>query len=133
MSQQRSGLFWSRFFGKRERDDFAMLARSYESRVQHALKRVCKVNHHCKPPIVQHLVLGTPAVDPTTLRIIFLFRDDEALAQAQQNGLTAHLTHDSHRALRAEGYPEDALPSISVEFAAKKAVDAVGGPWVYFR
>ncbi len=133
MSHRWSGLLWSRFLGRREREEFSALNRSYEDKVKHALKRVCKVNHYCNPPIVQHFFFGTPAVDPTTLRVVFCFRDDEAVARAEQNGLTAHLTHEVWLALRAEGYPEDALSSISVQFASKKAVDAVGGPWLYFR
>lgn len=131
MSHRWSGLLWSRFLGRRERDQFAALNRSLEARVRRALKRVCKVNRHCQPRIVQHLFLGTPAVDPSALMVVFCFRDDEA--QAQQNGLMAHLTREVWLALRAEGYPESALPSITVQFASKKAIDAVGGPWVYFR
>lgn len=133
MSHRWSGLLWSRFLGRRERDEFTARNRSFEDRVRRALKRVCKVNHHATPPIVQHFFFGTPAADPSALTVVFLFRDDEARARAEANGLTAHLTREVHRALRAEGFPEDVLPQIAVQFASKKAVDLAGGPWVYFQ
>jgi hypothetical protein len=133
MASRWFGIFLTRYFGIRERRIFITQSGQARGMVERALRRVRQVNKGAQPPICAHLFLGEPHIDPKTLRVVLLFRDDHALDQAQRNGLTQMLHDHVCKALASEGYPADALPHIDVLFAGKRTVDSVGGARVYFR
>ena len=88
---------------------------------------------HLKPPIVGDQFLGAPHVDPKYLTIYLFFKDDAALAEAEQKGYLQLLRGAVQSALREECYPQESVSAVQINFASKKDVKNAGGFWFYLR
>src|SRR5664279_696448 len=119
--------------GRREQGLFLSKKRHYNAMIKRALEKVRRDYKHLKPPIVGDQFLGSPHVDPKYLTIYLFFKDDNALAEAEQQGTLQLLRAALIAALREECYPQESVASVQINFASKKAIKATGGFWNYFR
>jgi secreted Zn-dependent insulinase-like peptidase len=119
--------------GRRERRQFSSKEREYNSKVKCALQKVRHEYRHLKPPVVDDQFGGSPHVDPKYLTVYLLFKDDNALAQAEQMGYFDVLRGAVRDALREECYPQASVADVQIEFASRKSLKRNGGFWSYFR
>ncbi len=119
--------------GRRERGLFVSKEREYNGKVKRALQKVRREFRHLKPSIVGEQFGGAPHVDPKYLSIYLFFKDDNALAEAEQLGYFETLRAAIRRTLREECYPQESVAEVKIEFTSKQAVKSNGGIWNYFH
>ena len=119
--------------GRRARSLFVSKGREYNNKVKRALRKVRKDHKHLRPPLVGDQFVGSPQVDPKYLTIYLFFRDEAALAEAEQKGITQMLRGAVQNALREECYPQESVSSVQIKFGSKQAVKNAGGFWFYMR
>lgn len=108
------------------------LRQQYNAMVSRAIQKVRRDYRGLTPCVVDHLHYGAVDIHPRLLVIWLLYKNAAALSHAETKGHTRKIQQGLLEALAAEGYPEDALPSVKIGFEDKQAVDAVGA-WNYFR
>jgi hypothetical protein len=83
-----------------------------------------------EPPIVDTVWMGAIDLDPSHLKLWFLFEDGQALATAKFNAFCLEIEATLRRLLNEGGYP---VTGMHIGFESKQAVDDAGGAWKYFR
>jgi hypothetical protein len=119
--------------GWRERGLFFSKEREYNGKVKRALQKVRREYRQLKPPIVGDQFGGAAHVDPKYLTIYLFFKDDNALAEAEQSGHFETLRGAVMSALREECYPQASVAEVQIEFVSQKAVRKNGGIWNLFH
>lgn len=119
--------------GSRERTSFIAQKRQYNGMVRRALRKLRREYAHLRPPLVDHKFFGAPHIDPPNLTIYLIYKHDEALAAAEEQGHFNLLRGAVIAALREECYPQAALDTIEVHFASQRAIKDAGGFWLYVR
>ena len=108
-------------------------SRSHMANAIWAVQRLRTLHETLEPPLVNHLVIGSPHIHAKHLIITLAFKDDAALAEAKSKGLFSQLRRDLLKLLAEEDYPLDSLESNFLDFVSETAVNEAGGPWIYFR
>ena len=109
--------------------DEAALQADDEDLVQRVLTRVRQQTANWTPPIVQHIAYGSIE----HLTIWYAYADDAALQLATAQGQTTAIGQLTLTALRDVGYPLEDLSDGQIGFVSYAAVEAAGGPDIYFK
>lgn len=85
-----------------------------------------------RPRIAETMFYGAIGIDPKHLVVWYIFARDADKRRAEADGLLADLERKTRDALRAGGYPEEAIDQMHVSFASNEEIHA-GGGWSFFR
>lgn len=80
-----------------------------ERKIKKAVNKTAKEFENSTPKISQHFFYGAVEYSPNNLVIWYLFKTNNELALAKENGLCAQLEQRTTQNLIDEGYPKEAF------------------------
>jgi hypothetical protein len=88
-----------------------------------------------KPVIFDNYHYGSIATNPKNLVIWYLFEKDSEMEEARNNGLMADLRKLTLEELKSNGYPEEVLGEIYIEFTTDEDIQNTtdGNYYYYFK
>ncbi len=122
-----------RLEGRRERARFIAQRRLYDAKVKQAIRCVLRDHKQLKPPVVEHKFFGAAHVAPEHLTICLLYKHDNALYAACEQGYFDLLRGALIAALRRECYPSELVIGVEIVFLSQQAVKNAGGFWAYWH
>lgn len=83
-----------------------------ERKIKKAVNKTAKELEDSTPKVSQHFFYGAVEYSPNNLVIWYLFKTNDELALARENGLCTQLAQRTTQNLIDEGYPQEALSKV---------------------
>ena len=90
-----------------------------ERKIKKAINKTTEEFENSKPKIYQHGFYGAVEYSPNNLAIWYLFKTNEELALAKENGLCDSLISRTTQNLIDEGYPKEAFEKVKAQGVEK--------------
>lgn len=106
------------------REVFNMFGKfKYERKIKKAVNKTVKEFENSTPKISQHFFYGAFWIAPQNLVIWYLFKTNDELALAKENGLCDKLISQTTQNLLDEGYPKEAFSKVVAQGIEKITFD----------